>query len=249
MKTGMRLSEYINVLSEKRENEEKKIDYIHERGEQITSPTSATSKEETRILTEYIEQSNLFKVGGSSLERKKPLVLKRFFKMKRNQQVDVYVKTEGDVKTFQGKVNVIGRNFVMLTNLSERIWIPYQSIESANIPSGVPTYSNSHQNFIYDNQLRDKLLNNFGQTVSKRDALKQQFYEETLFTNLRTWEGTWVKVTTTTSKIVGKIMVVEKDQLQLAYFGDKQKIHLSDVEVINTLRFFSIIRLFFKKRI
>ena len=51
---------------------------------------------------------------------RKPLTLKQFFKMKRNQQVVVTSVIEKDVNvTTEGKVATIGRDFVMLTNLQK----------------------------------------------------------------------------------------------------------------------------------
>lgn len=161
------------------------------------SPTSAVSEEETRILTEYIASKNLFKVTEQDESRRKPLVLKQFFKMKRNQHVVVtsIIEEEKQIST-EGKVSTIGRDFVILTNLKERKWIPYTCIESATIPFGFPTYSNTHQHFIYDNSLQQKLVQKFGETVVKKDALIRQFFEESLQTSLHFWRGTWVEVRT-----------------------------------------------------
>ena len=90
----------------------------------------------------------------------------------------------------------------MLTNLKKRIWIPYTAIESATIPFGFPSYSNTHQHFIYDNQLQQKLVLQFGETVAKREALIQQFFEESLQTNLNSWKGMWVEVKTAEKSIL-----------------------------------------------
>ncbi|WP_245827685.1 hypothetical protein [Paenisporosarcina indica] len=143
----------------------------------FSSPTSAVSAEETRLLTEYIGQKNLFKVTSQDETRKKPLVLKQFFKTKRNQQVVVSSLVENDIAvTTEGKVATIGRDFVMLTDLQRRTWIPYTAIDSATIPFGYPTYSNTHQHFIYDNQLQQKLVLQFGETVAKKEVLVRQFF-------------------------------------------------------------------------
>ena len=182
MKTGLRLDEYMKNLMQKRESEPKPKD----KGKgNLSSPIGATSTEEIRLFSEYMDQANLRSITEASPKRKRPLILKKFFKMKRNQQVEIYSNKGDESIHTSGKVTAIGRDFVMVTNLKDRIWIPYQHIESANIPTGVPTYENSHQNFIYDNDLRKKLLTNFGEVVSKRDVYIQQFYEETLQTNLQ----------------------------------------------------------------
>ena len=107
-------------------------------------------------------------------------MLKQFFKTKRNQQVVVSSVIKDVTVTTEGKVATIGRDFVMVTDLKKRIWIPYTAIESATIPFGHPTYSDSQQHFIYDNQLQQKLVLQFGETVAKREELIRQFFEESL---------------------------------------------------------------------
>lgn len=207
----------------------------------FTSPTSAVSSEETRILTEYINQKNLFIVASQDETRRKPIVLKQFFKMKRNQQVVVSSIIEKDVPvTTEGKVAAIGRNFVMLTDLRKRIWIPYTAIDSATIPFGFPTYSNSQQHFIYDNQLQQKLVLQFGETVANREALMRQFFEETLQTNLHSWKGMWVEVKTAEKAFFGKITKTTKKELFLQLFKTEKVITLSDIRYVSTIGLFPL---------
>lgn len=203
----------------------------------FSSPTSAVSLEETRILTEYINQKNLLNIVNRDESRRKPLMLKQFFKMKRNQQVVVISIVEKDVNvTTEGKAETIGRDFVMLTNLQKRIWIPYSAIESANIPFGFPSYSNTHQHFIYDNQLQQKLVLQFGETVAKREALVKQFFEESLRTNLHSWKGMWVEVKTAEKSFFGKIKITTKKELILQLFKSEKVIPLNDIRYVSTMR-------------
>ena len=191
----------------------------------FSSPTSAVSEEETRILTEYIAQKNLFKVTNLDESRRKPLVLKQFFKMKRNQQVVVSsIIGEANPVTTEGKVATIGRDFVMLTDLKKRIWIPYSAIQSATIPFGFPTYSNTHQHFIYDNNLQQKLVLQFGETVAKKDVLIRQFFEETLQTNLHFWKGIWIEIRTADNIFFGKIKSVTKTDVILGLPKKKESV-------------------------
>jgi len=207
----------------------------------FSSPTSAVSAEETRILTEYMDQKNLFKVTSQDETRRKPLILKQFFKMKRNQQVVVSSFIENDVAvTTEGKVATIGRDFVMLTDLQRRTWIPYTAIDSATIPFGYPTYSNSHQHFIYDNQLQQKLVLQFGETVAKKEVLVRQFFEETLKTNLRSWKGIWVEVKTTDNLLLGKIKETTKKELILQLFKTQNVIPLSEIRCVSTVGLFPL---------
>ncbi|MEI4770524.1 hypothetical protein WAX74_12845 [Psychrobacillus sp. FJAT-51614] len=202
----------------------------------FSSPTSAVSIEETRILSEYINQKNLFNVVNRDETRRKPLILKQFFKMKRNQEVVVTSVLEKDVTvTTEGKVSTIGRDFIMLTNLKKRIWIPYNAIETANIPFGFPSYSNTHQHFIYDNNLQQKLVLQFGETVAKREALIKQFFEETLQTNLKSWSGMWIEVKTANEVVYGKIIETTKKELLVQVFKSKKVIALDDIRFISTI--------------
>jgi ribosome maturation factor RimP len=98
----------------------------------LSSPPGAASLEENRIINEYMEHRNLQQVASSIPCTKKQILLKKFFKRKRNQQVIVYSNIKAEQVVITGKVSAIGRDYVMLTNLKERIWIPYSAIESAN---------------------------------------------------------------------------------------------------------------------
>lgn len=168
-------------------------------------------------------------------------MLKKFFKMKRNQQVTIFSRNGDETIHTLGKVSAIGRDFVMVTNLKDRIWLPYHAIESANIPQGIPNFSNSHQSFIYDNDLKRKLVHNFGATVSKRDALIQQFYEESLGTNLRSWKNTWVEIRTDHETLFGKIEDSDKQRLLLSLLNEKYEIEIKNVLSVHSIRFFSLV--------
>lgn len=207
----------------------------------FSSPTSAVSIEETRILTEFNNQKNLFNVVTQDETRRKPLILKQFFKMKRNQEVVVSSIIEKDLNiTTEGKVATIGRDFIMLTNLKKRIWIPYTAIETANIPFGFPSYSNPHQHFIYDNQLQQKLVLQFGETVAKKDALIRQFFEESLRTNLNSWGGLWVEVKTGEKIFLGKIKKTTKKELFIHVFKTEKRISLNDIRYVSTIGLFTL---------
>lgn len=209
--------------------------------ETLSSPTSAVSQEETRILREHMSQQNMFKLIDIYEPHRKALTLKKFFKMKRNQQV-VISPIDAKDTTIDGKVTAIGRDFVMITNLQKRIWLPYTAIESVTIPFGVPTYSNSHQHHIYDNQLQRKIVLKFGETIHKKDALVQQFFEETLRTNLNSWRGTWVEVKTAKQSFFGKIRKTDRHVLFLKLLKVENEIPLNDIQSATTVRLFSLWR-------
>ncbi|TKD71047.1 hypothetical protein [Pseudalkalibacillus hwajinpoensis] len=252
-KKTIRLPEYTKELLEKRKQEVVKDDIFNHAGgrkdERLTSPTTSTTTEETRLFMEYMSLTNLQNIARTDEEKGKYLTLKKFFKSKRNQQVEVYSKSGVKDKIYtEGKVSAIGRDFVMLTNLRERIWLPYNYIEAANIPFGIPNYSNSHQHYIYDNDLRTKLLRNFGETVSKREILRQQFYEETLQTNLNSWNETWVDVYLSDgTRKKGRITNSTEGKLSLHFSMKDGVVKLHDIQLIKTLRFFQVTAFLFKK--
>ncbi|WP_179860883.1 hypothetical protein [Bhargavaea cecembensis] len=156
--------------------------------------------------------------------------------MKRHQQVVVNsALDEGELITTEGKVAAIGRDFVMLTDIRKRIWIPYAAIDSATIPYGFPTYSNPHQNHIYDNQLRQKLILNFGETVSCREELVRQFFEETFHTNLSSWKGTWVQTRTADRSYVGRLEKATKKACTIRSFRSGRLIPMDDLRFVEVL--------------
>jgi hypothetical protein len=244
-KKRLHLNEYREQLLEKVKREQSKEDIINElnarNGKGITSPTTPTTTEETRLLMEYIDRANMFHILKQDEKRGRIVKLRQFFKSKRNQQVEVYARCGAAPLYKEGKVSTVGRDFVMLTTLKERIWIPYSVVDSANIPYGIPNYSNTHQHFLFDNNLRMKLVQNFGETVSKRDLLKQQFYEESLQTNLESWNDTWVAVhLDEKSKQIGKLSSCKNNKLTLTSFGEYLHMNLTDVKYIETIRILTL---------
>ncbi|MCA0986778.1 hypothetical protein [Guptibacillus algicola] len=254
-KSSIRMSEYTSRLLEARKKEVVNVDVVNEfrlrKENLLSSPTTATSTEETRLFMEYMTLHNLLNISKGDKEKGKLLTLKQFFKSKRNQQVEVYLKNRiNEIAYLEAKVSAIGRDFVMLTNLTRRYWIPYTSIESANIPYGIPNYSNAHQHYLYDNNLRQKLLRNFGETVSKRDALRQQFYEETLQTNLNYWQSTGVEINLSDgNKTVGKILRSQDGLLVLKSLLNEMKIPIEEIQLLKSLRFYEGTMFYLKKAI
>lgn len=181
--------------------------------DKYTSSASSLPLYELKLLQDYIHGENIKILGKQLPQYKKQLMLLKFFKHKKNQQVEVFSLHNQEVMRTVARVEVIGRDFVMLKTLFTRIWIPYHAIQSARTPFGIPDLPGGHQHLTYDEELRKKLLNNFGDTVSNREVLKQQFFEELFVRNLKVWEGTRV-VVYVGEKISFKIKYVTKGILQ-----------------------------------
>lgn len=243
MKAQMRFDQYLSILLEKRRLEPRSKNETLETKDGLSSPAGAAPTEEIRLFNEYKEQADLLQIAKAMPEKRKFLMLKKFLKMRRNQQVIIFLKNQDQVYETTGKVKAVGRDFVMMTNVKERTWIPFHAIESANIPSGVPLYSTTHQNIIYDNQLKQRLLSHFGETVAKRDILIQQFYEESLLTNLNSWKSLWVRVQTEERTIFGKIEDTGKQTLYLSLFKEKNQIDAAHIISIQSIRYINVIPL------
>lgn len=184
--------------------------------ERYTSPASALPLHELKMYQEYIHGVNLQNLGNQLPHFKKQLILIKFFKSKKNQLVEIFSKSSSQIIHTVGKVHTIGRNFVMIKTLFTRIWIPYDSIHSAKSPFGITQTHNTHQNVVIDEDLRKKLLTNFSETVSKKAVLRQQFYEELLETNLKTWKGTKLTIFTD-NPVKGKILNVKPGKIYVKH--------------------------------
>ena len=205
-----------------------------------TSPASALPLHELKMLQETIHGLNLQNLGQKIPRAKQQMVLLKFFKSKKNQLVEIYSRSGEEVVHTVGKVNVIGRNFVMLKTLFTRIWIPYTAIHSAKSPFGLPDVSGTHQHVVIDPELRRKLLTNFGETVAGKEVLKQQFFEEYLETNLKSWRGTYLTINAD-QQISGKLLDVQKGVMTI---GKREKITvpLSQVTYMKQTRYISFLQ-------
>lgn len=201
----------------------------------FTSPPSGLPMYELKMLQEYIHNVNLQNLGNKVPNSKQQMILLKFFKSKKNQLVEIHSTNGEEILHTIGKVATIGRNFVMLKTLFIRFWIPYPVIKSAKTPFGIPDVAATHQNVVYDQELRNKLLTNFGSVVSEKEVLRQQFYEELLETNLKSWKGT--KVTFYTKNIIsGKIIDVQKGKV---FLNNGKEITISKINYMKQTRFIS----------
>jgi hypothetical protein len=244
-KQPKRLDQYTAELWEKRRQETIEEDVVNQwslqAGKGLTSPSGEMPSEELKLIQDNMMRQNLLSIGNALPDRKKVMMLRSFFKHKRNQLVEVFYKKDGIPERQLGKVNVIGRDFVGLTSLKERVWLPYRVIESANIPYGLPDISSTHQHIVFDEELRQKLLTRFGETVAGRDVLIQQFFEESLQTHLMTWRGSRVEVTVNKERLTGKIHRCEDGQLVLKKWGSETVIALGDITCLRTLRWLQLL--------
>lgn len=248
----MRKNEYTKQLWKEREQEvlsknaENEIDLLS--SGTLSSPFEGPY-EEIKIIQEYMNSKNLLKIAEALPTKKKALYLKGFFKERRNQQVEVYYLIHTEAKWLTGRILVVGRDFVSINVNGERYWIAYHAIEVARVPTGFPDTDYSHTNIIYDNDLKQSLLLNFGEVVSEKETLKQLFYEETLKTNLETWQGTHVTVWFGNINLSGKLIVGSKDG-HIAVKGRKEHadIQVESISVVKTRSTLASIKDFFSKK-
>lgn len=208
-----------------------------------TSPASSYPLHELKMLQEYIHSTNLQNLGNKLPHYKQQLILLKFFKSKKNQLVEIYSKNGEEFFHTIGKVAIVGRDFVMLSSLFSRKWIPFSAIHTAKSPFGIPDIPASHQNVVIDEELRRKLLTNFGATVSEKETLRQQFFEELLETNLRNWRGT--KLAIFAGKLrIGKVRDVHNGKI---IFKNNEEIYISKINYIKQARFSSFFERIFSK--
>jgi hypothetical protein len=211
------------------------------RENRYTSPASSLPLYELKMLQEYIHNGNLQNLAKSLPFYKKNLMLIKFFKHQRNRQVEVYTKHKDDIQHLMGKVYTIGRDFVMLKTLFQRTWIPYAAIHSTKSPFGLPNISNPHQHITFDEELRRKLLTQFGKEVAGKEDLRQQFFDQLLETNLRYKKGFNIKIVTDTTVVQGKVIEAKRGYVHLKTRKKEEKIPIQSIHLIKQTRFFSSI--------
>ncbi|WP_051120181.1 hypothetical protein [Bacillus sp. 1NLA3E] len=206
-----------------------------------TSPASALPLYELKMLQEYIHIGNLQNLGKSLPFYKKNLMLVKFFKHHRNRLVEVYSKQKEGIQYISGKVYTIGRDFVLLKTLFQRIWIPYSTIHSTKSPFGAPNIPNSHQHLTFDEELRKKLLWQFGKEVAGKEDLRQQFFEQLLESNLRYRKGFSLKVFTETEMISGTLTEAKHGNVSIKTGKSEKKISIQHIQLIKQSRFISTV--------
>ena len=205
--------------------------------DRYSSPVSSLPLYELKMLQEYIHKGNLQNIVNSLPLHKKNLMLLKFFKHNRNQQVEIYSTQKTKNVKIVGKVNTIGRDFVLIKTLSQQIWIPYSTIHTSKVPFGSPNLSNSHQHINLDDESRKKVMIHFGKEVSKKEDLRQQFFDQMLSSNLRYRKGTQVKVFTGTNVFSGVVTDSKNNSLYVKRLGKEQKIPINQIQLIKQFRF------------
>ncbi|CAM4462030.1 hypothetical protein [Paenibacillus tarimensis] len=161
------------------------------------SASSSMPLHELMLRKESRHDLNLQQLSQAIPGKRNDLNLLQFFKHRRYQQVVVSWSSCDEQQESRGKVVLIGRNFVILSNLLQRFWLPFSVIKSAYIPYDLPNLSSSsHQHVVFDHRLRRQLMNDFGKTVSGRYELVSRFYEQSLQGYLKSFEGKWLRVQT-----------------------------------------------------
>ncbi|MBM7580493.1 hypothetical protein [Jeotgalibacillus terrae] len=203
--------------------------------ESYPSPTGNGSSEEILLQKRYLELANIFLQMKYNPEKGKILLLQSFLNEKRNQTVEVI---DQDHCLIKGRAQEVGRNYLVLTSYFTKCWIPYSGIREVKTPYGAPEFASTHQYVFYDNDLRRKLLKNFGATVAKRSKLKGLFYRETLKTSLQRWKNSRLKVEMANGlTLSGKLIRSEDDYFIVTVKKVEKKIHYNELKRIEKFRF------------
>lgn len=203
--------------------------------ETYPSPAGKGTSEEILLKKRYLELANIFLHLKYNPDKGKILLLQSFLVEKRNQTVEVIHHNNSMTK---GRVQDIGRDYLVLTSYFTKCWIPYSAISEVKVPYGAPEFSNTHQYVFFDNHLRRKLLRNFGATVSKRSKLKEMFYRETLKTSLSRWKNSRLKIDMTNGqRYTGKLVKADEEKLSLLLDNKEYDISYQQIKSIKTSRF------------
>lgn len=204
----------------------------------FSSPASPLPSHELKILQEFIHHQNVQIIGEINPSRRKEIMLSNFFKSHRNQTVKIRIQCREQWKEILAKTDAVGRDFVILTTLLTKYWIPFRTIDTAEQPyDQVNIPHQQHQQVVYDEELKQKILLQFGKTVSQKDFLKQQFFEQTLVGHMRSFIKNKVIVETQRSRTRGKLMDVNEHEIQLKDTESCSSIEWKDMLWIEKQRF------------
>ncbi|WP_454193388.1 hypothetical protein [Paenibacillus sp. Marseille-Q7038] len=204
----------------------------------FSSPASPLPVHELKVLQEYIHQQNLQIIGNVNPNRRKVIMLSQFFKSHKNQTVKVVWKSLEGTKEILAKTDAVGRDFVILTNLFTKYWIPFHAIESAEQPfEQVNLPHQQHQQVVYDSELKQKLLLRFGKTVAQKEFLKQQFFDQTLAGHVKLLLKNRVTIETNSLRQKGILVSVSSQGIEWTHNGSTSSALWKDVHSIEKQRF------------
>lgn len=204
----------------------------------FSSPASPLPVHELKVLQEYIHQQNLQIIGNVNPNRRKVIMLSQFFKSHKTQTVKVVRKSTHGTKEWLAKTDAVGRDFVILTNLFTKYWIPFHAIESAEQPfEQVNLPHQQHQQVVYDSELKQKLLLRFGKTVAQKEFLKQQFFDQTLAGHVKLLLKNRVTIETNSLRQKGILVNVSSQGIEWTHNGSTSSALWKDVHSIEKQRF------------
>ncbi|MFI2859163.1 hypothetical protein ACH6EH_18865 [Paenibacillus sp. JSM ZJ436] len=205
----------------------------------FSSSSSPLPLHELKVLQEYIHQQNIQIIGNVNPKRRKDIMLSQFFKTHKTQTVKVIRKSSllGD-QGLIAKTEAVGRDFVILTTLLRRYWLPFQAIVSAEQPfdqANVP--HQPHQQVVYDDELKQKIMLCFGKTVGQKEFLKQQFFDQTFAGHLKVLLNNRLTVETDTQREKVKLTEVGTKGITMLHQGKESFAPWKDIVSIEKQRF------------
>ncbi|MCG7376336.1 hypothetical protein MH215_04980 [Paenibacillus sp. ACRSA] len=204
----------------------------------FSSPASPLPAHELKILQEYIHHQNVQIIGEINPLRRKEIMLSNFFKSHKNQTVKLKVHSRNQFTEMMAKTEAVGRDFVILTTLLTKYWVPFRSIVTAEQPfDQVNVPHQQHQQVVYDEDLKQKILLKFGKTVSQKDFLKQQFFEQTLAGHIKSLMNDKLIVETSTARIRSRLLDINAQEILLKEKGGRSSVPWSDILWIEKQRF------------
>jgi hypothetical protein len=135
----------------------------------------------------------------------------------------VQAKSKQTKRTVEGRVHLVGRNFVLLKNEGNEMLIPLLKVCSIFLKNQFATPANEADLLCIDPCFRRALTFQFGKTVASSPELIQLFYRIPLNIYLLLLEGKKVKVRLADTIVVGTLIKVDKEQLRLCLKNNKER--------------------------
>jgi len=152
------------------------------------------------------------------LSRKKKKVLRKSLNRTR-----VQAKTQQTKRTVEGRVHLVGRNFVLLKSVDKEIIIPLLKVCSIFLKNQYATPVNESDLLCLDPCFRRALTFRFGETVASSPELIQLFYRIPLNIYLLLFEGKRIRIRLSDTLVVGTLLKVEKEQIRLSLKDGKDR--------------------------
>lgn len=202
----------------------------------FSAPTSGLPPAETEHLIRCIEEVNhlLLTLGTASDDPDQLRNLQHRFRPLKKEAIQAKVDCGRRKKLFKGNLVDAGKDFLFIsTSNSIKTFIPFQRICSIKHKHSSMPHQHHPELGQIDDKLRRNLVLHFGQVVSKSPFLINLFFGLSLHLFLLCFVGQNIVLGINSkgkiTKIEGKLIDSEENQIKLIVQGRRKPIHLNEV--------------------